>query len=415
MRAIFLLLFVINTSVAQKLTVVGSLDEAKKKSKNLNSLILILINQSDCDGCKKIDVIKRLSSKTLQSKFKDFIIYPINKLEGEGVELLKRYKLELRLPAYIFVDSTHELIHNFSGFSERDAFYLNIHKNATDRTYSQKSYSYYLKEYSKRKTDNGFLREYLEYLNSKNQVIQDSVFETYLTSLAPHQEGSLETKIFVLTKGPVYKGSVYTKIDNMKGGVAEVYRALSYAEKATMNTKIIRSTIQQAISAKDSSIAIRGASFAKNTWLPQNPRRGQLSYLSNLRTFYLGIKDTTNYLLFLSRIVEEHMVPDVYDSLGTIIKDQKLAMELNNTAYTIYKWTRETEYLEKGLRWVQIAIEAGGESPENLDTMAHLYFRLGDTKLAIDVQKRAVNLAKSLNRNEATFKLELEKMKSGNL
>jgi hypothetical protein len=225
----------------------------------------------------------------------------------------------------------------------------------------------------------------------------------------------LETKVFVLAKGPVYKGSVYAKIESMKGGVAEVYKVLSFAERVSMNSKIIRSTIQQAISDKDSSIAIRGASFAKSTWLPRNPRRGQLSYLSNLRTFYLGIKDTTKYLLFVSRIVEEHMVPDVYDSLGTIIKDQKVALELNNMAYTIYSWTREREYIEKGLSWVKIAIEAGGESPENLDTMAHLYFRLGDTEQAIDVQKRAVNLAKSLNRSAATLKLELDKMKLGNL
>jgi hypothetical protein len=109
------------------------------------------------------------------------------------------------------------------------------------------------------------------------------------------------------------------------------------------------------------------------------------------------------------------MLPDVYDSLGTIIKDQKVALELNNMAYTIYSWTREREYIEKGLSWVKIAIEAGGESPENLDTMAHLYFRLGDTEQAIDVQKRAVNLAKSLNRSAATLKLELDKMKLGNL
>lgn len=414
MRVILLLIFIVNTSIAQKLTVVSSFEEAKRKSKNSNSLILILINEADCESCGKIDVIKKLKSKTLMPKFKDFIIYPVNKLEGEGGGFLTKYKLEPRLPAYIFVDSTAELIYNFAGFSESDAFYLNIHKNATDRTYSHKSYFYYLKEYPKRKADNGFLREYLEYLNSKNHVIQDSVFETYLTTLAPHQQG-LETKIFILTKGPVYKGSVYSRIDSMKGGVTEVYRALSYAERASMNSKIIKNTIQQAILAKDSSMALRGASFAKTTWLPKNPRRGQLSYLSTLRSYYLGIKDTTNYLLFLSRIVDEHMVPDVYDSLGKIIKDQKLAMELNNTAYTIYRWTKEKGYLEKGLRWVKISIEAGGESPENLDTLAHLYFRLGDTKQAIDVQKRAVNLAKSLNRNEATLKLELEKMKSGKI
>lgn len=398
---------------AQDLRIFKDFEAARKDSRESKRVLLVIINPLDvCKECMKSNVHSIIRKKSLSSIYSSYNIYFVRQIETEGVEFLKKYKLQSRFPLFIFLNEQEELLHTASGFSKEVSFYAKIHEEAQDLLKNGKSFVYYEKSYAKNKKDQVFLREYVEFLSAQNRFVPDSVLNAYLNSLDPDLQTKFETRVYVLTKGVVLNGVVFKKMAGEKNNLSDILKAIPIKERVNVNSRIIQKTIWEAIQRRDTSLALQGARFAENSWFDK--RRGYLSYLYNMRQFYGGVKDTISFLQKSSEIAELYLVRELGDStIIAAIKESK-AQELNNIAYTTYQWTKDKKWLLKALNWSVLTIRIK-ERPEYLDTLAHLQYRTGQSTQSIDTQLRAISQAKKENINSFRYELELEKMKTGKL
>ncbi len=398
---------------AQDLRIFKDFEAARKDSRESKRVLLVIINPLDvCKECMKSNVHSIIRKKSLSSIYSSYNIYFVRQIETEGVEFLKKYKLQSRFPLFIFLNEQEELLHTASGFSKEVSFYAKIHEEVQSFLKNGKGYVYYVKTYQKNKDDQIFLREYIEFLSTKNRMVPDSVLSAYLNSLGTDLQAKLETRVYILTKGVVLNGNVFNRMFGERNKLFDVLNTMPLQERVNVNNKIIQKTIWEAIQKRDTSIALQGARFAENSWFDK--RRGYLSYLYNMRQFYGGVKDTISFLQKSSEIAELYLVRELGDSTIIVALKESKAQELNNIAYTTYQWTKDKEWLLKALNWSVLTIRIK-ERPEYLDTLAHLQYRTGQSTQSIDTQMRAISQAKKENINSFRYELELEKMKTGKL
>ena len=111
---------------------------------------------------------------------------------------------------------------------------------------------------------------------------------------------------------------------------------------------------------------------------------------------YYDAKDFINY----SRVAVEYLDKYCQDEEG----------KLNWTAWKFYEHVENKGYLQKALAWSKRAIELSGNY-RNLDTYAHLLYKLGKTKDAHAVTEKAIEKAKQNNENYTSSTNLLEKIR----
>ena len=77
-----------------------------------------------------------------------------------------------------------------------------------------------------------------------------------------------------------------------------------------------------------------------------------------------------------------------YDTYGS-----DNANELNSVAWTIYEASEDPEQLKKALGWAKKSVEME-PGYANMDTLAWLYSKTGDTKMAKETATKAIEMAK---------------------
>lgn len=90
---------------------------------------------------------------------------------------------------------------------------------------------------------------------------------------------------------------------------------------------------------------------------------------------------------------------------------QRYAAELNNGAWNVYKRTKDTQQLLTALQWSERALEFF-ESPQILDTYAHLAYRLGNRKGALEAAERAVGLRQKMGYPTGDYESVLKRIKA---
>lgn len=93
--------------------------------------------------------------------------------------------------------------------------------------------------------------------------------------------------------------------------------------------------------------------------------------------------------------------------------DKSIANDLNTVSWTFYEKVIEVSELKKALKWSKKSVELNATSA-NMDTYAHLLFKLGYKKKAIKYEQKALELAilEGNARNVEDFKQEILKFRS---
>ena len=213
-------------------------------------------------------------------------------------------------------------------------------------------------------------------------------------------------------------------------------------ERIRINRRIGYKSMQKAINEKSKQYANQVASFIRNTY-DNNIEAGQKAYESKMVEFYRETNDTANYLIRAVYYFDTYFMTVPIDSIklkDKIYKDsqiekqpiindsqkmvkrviiyspnaQMFTRELNNGAYSFYKFTNDPLLLTKALQWSTRANEFT-ESYIALDTHAHLLYKLGRKDEAIIWQLKAIDLKKKRGYNTESLEKELNEMKNGTL
>lgn len=95
--------------------------------------------------------------------------------------------------------------------------------------------------------------------------------------------------------------------------------------------------------------------------------------------------------------------------------EQVSPFEANNNAWLVFLTSNNPKIITEALKWSKRSIDRDSSDANNIDTYAHLFYKLGDKKNAIIWEKKAVEVATNTNRNDQVknFSLVLEKMQKG--
>lgn len=106
---------------------------------------------------------------------------------------------------------------------------------------------------------------------------------------------------------------------------------------------------------------------------------------------------------------QEKYLEATADYLGTYSSDD--AMELNNAAWNFFELVDNPQHLRLALSWAQKSVELE-PGYYNYDTLAALYFKLGEKKKALKTAKQAIAIAKAEGENYSATQALLDAIKS---
>ncbi|MDP9043096.1 MAG: hypothetical protein M3N30_14045 [Bacteroidota bacterium] len=233
--------------------------------------------------------------------------------------------------------------------------------------------------------------------------------------------------------------SIFRSVKNID---SNWYRIPS-SERVDINHRIIKKTMNAAVSNKDVSLASRLAQFSSNTLTNPTEFRIQKEQYRIMTDFFYKVHDTVLYLKTASVFVNDYYMTLSIDSLKQVyIKKEKerndndgtktiyvngaspdnmayygefslIASILNHHAWEFYIEARDTAYLRMALVWSKRSLEFN-KSPYAMDTYAQLLYASGDRKDAISAEKDALREYRKQNLNSKIPKIEkvLENMKN---
>jgi hypothetical protein len=177
-----------------------------------------------------------------------------------------------------------------------------------------------------------------------------------------------------------------------------------------------------------------------------NAEEGQKVQQETMLQYYKGINDTLNYLRNVAAFYERYFMTT---KVETIIKEDSVrkekmiktipnnpqnlstsqidslrrtvmftpraayfATQLNNSAWTVYTYTKENNYLVKALSWAKRGLEFS-ETTANMDTYARLLYKTGNKEEALIWEQKAIDGNKKKVISSAEYEKVLGLMKSG--
>ena len=362
-------------------------------------------------------------------------------------EVVRKYQVSA-YPTYLYFGPDGSLLHRSTGSSSSEAGYLHDLASVQTALADPRNLGYYRREYAQGNRGADFLRQYVAKSRQLKQLVEPAVLDAYVQQLPVQALGQGSELVFILENGPVLSSKAYlaTRLDPRHSD--SLFATLPAAQRFACNNAIIRNSLAQAIATKDRNLANQTAEFTRRTWT-NNYQRGQMASESNLLTFYQATRDTASYLrlavLHFDRVSAGVSADSARRAVAAeLALRQRAAMPrpvpaagspaatanavapvqtvtigtppaaflqvLNNGAYSIFQTgTRNPQYLSRALLWSKRTVDLA-PAPYNLDTLAHLLYRLGYYSEAEARQKLALALASKEKAQPALYQQELQKI-----
>ncbi len=268
---------------------------------------------------------------------------------------------------------------------------------------------------------------------------------------------SIEFLQYILRCAPGIGSSAQKYAEKNRDIYMMAWWKLSMKERIQINNRIVDKSLNKAVAEKNVSYAYQIASFRQNTFT-DNPEDGQRANLKLMLDYYNSVNDSTTYMrtvfnyldrfymqikpediriddsLMLQKSINQanpanskaELLQKLPDSLRKRIlknnltvsikyapKSQFYASELNEGAWNIYSYTKNSVYLNKALIYSKRAL-AFFEGPEISDTYARLLYSTGNKEEAIIWEQKAIDGRKQRNMPSDDFAKVLQQMKKGN-
>lgn len=404
-----------------------ALSEAKKQ----NKLIFVDIYTTWCGPCKIMSNQVFVTDKVGEKFNQSFVNFKIDAEKGEGIELAQKY-LITAYPTYLFVHHSGELVYRSLGAMSAEKFILEADK-ALQASKGYRSTAEIEKDFQSTKNNPEILLEYLKKkkLNGENvedlldsylKAIPESNYKTEkVLTLIAENNTSITSKAFEILVQSQKRLLSMTKDQQMAviRGIANAKRrtfsqVVKNKDKAQLEKliEVVKATSMSKPTAEMEELQFR-YDFAKSTkdteafkqiaqkeapkLMKKTKEQLMKESAQGLRLAKMGAKmngiDSTSF--------EYKSMVDALEN-GAI---RTTSFQLNDYAWGYYQMVNTQIDLEQALLWATRAIELM-PSPANLDTQAHLFYKLGRIKEAISAQKRAIKLAK----HEGGNTVELEKV-----
>ena len=425
----------------------GDWQSVLAKAKQENKLIFLDLFTTWCGPCKWMDQNVYPDAQVGKNYNAAFVNYKVDAQQGEGIDLAKKFNVQA-YPSYFFVNADEEVVFVATGGRPVEPFMALADEALSARW--EKPLAAYQAEYGSGHRDGAFINAYLKRLKQLEQPYTDVVNE-YLASLPAGQRQADETLKLLLDypKVLVLNSMAYQLYLANQARVHELMGSMQENQPPPVALAVMQ-TLRQARQQKDADLFEQAVTLmiehsgrqddihAKEANEQQAfglrmdfyRHAGNAPKLMEVASQYL---DGTPMTLSLADIQQRDQA--LYEEMiGPFLRGERdsseiesfeemrayyqsaysstLAMQLNQGAWAFYEVVNEPEALEKALAWAKRSVDIQPHAA-NLDTYAHLLYKLGHRQEAIEWQTKAV--AAEGNSDKGNSREALEKMKAGTL
>jgi len=314
-----------------------------------------------CGPCKKMDRDIFVNMEVGSFYNKMFINVKMDMEKGEGIKLARDYNVNA-FPTFLFIDGNGKLMHRTAGFHDVNQFIAlgNEAMSPGGRLVELE------KQFQEGERDPAFLKKYAK---TRYDVADGSHEEIALQYLKTQEDWSTEDNQEFLFG---YLGSSKTEMFDYLLDHKEAFAA-QYGQQAVMAKvqEVIYASIED--TKDDSGLEQIGRLFQK-----AYPDKADQMTARFALTFYRQAGDREKYM---------DAALSYHKKFGN--KDQA---ELNETAWTFYRISKDKKRLKKAVKLAKKSIGLNSNYYNN-DTLAHLYAALGKKKKAVKQAQKAIAMA----------------------
>lgn len=351
------------------------------KAKAENKLIFMDAYAVWCGPCKMMDskVFSQAEAGTFFNA--NFVNAKFDMEKGEGLELAKTYEVQA-YPTLLFIDGDGKIAHRIVGYHELEEF-MELSKVALD---PNKRFSAQLARYESGERDPAFLNEFVEAADAGMYSGTADVAIAYLNT--QNDWSTSENRQFIVS---------YTKNSDSKLFEYFVKNYDSFVKE--FGKTAVVNKLQEVILTE---------TYAKNP--------SEQFVIEKLLPIYQAKLPAAvaDELYLLTKMQSYQMQNDTKNFFATTLEYYKKYpsndfQELNEQAWAFYELVDDKKMLQEALKWAQKSVQLNSQSFNN-DTLAALYYKLGEKKKVKKTAEKAIELAKANGEDYAATQELLDKI-----
>ncbi len=346
-----------------------------KRAKVENKIIFVDAYTTWCGPCKMMsaNVFPEKAVGTFYNA--KFINAKIDMEDGEGVAIARKYEVNA-YPTFLFINGDGELVHRGIGYRPSPAF-LALGEAASNPNTQLRTLK---KSYDAGERSGEFMTRYIEVLQDAGMDVAE-VSNEYLESIIAYDSPEIMKFIYETTTVPSQKG-FHIMVENKEGfykqfGKEKVLERIDYSLQRVYfgNPEEMKAAYKKFMGAE----------------APRLSAKYDVAFQMFSRETDANEKFLTAAVVYLEEFGTENWE------------------ELNTMAWHVYEITEDKVLLEKACGWAEKSVKIK-PSFYNLDTVATLYYALGEKKKAKKWAEQAIAAAEKVGEDASSTKELLEQI-----
>ncbi len=412
----------------------GTFNEALAKAKADNKVLFIDGYADWCGPCKKMAATVFMENEVGEYFDENLIALKVNVERGDGPAIRDKYNIQ-GLPGYVFIDGDGHVVYRTQGSMPTERFMEEVIL-AVDYAKDPNSVGRLAEHYEEKKTDEAYLKLYLDKLHQSKSTDYTDVLEQFLKVQTSIQEDDKEMVLLLAEHyEQIILGGKADEIINrniktdawklyVRKDIREVYQKL-------VRQKLITTT-NYAATKKDTAILERTFPYAESLGLPETPEQRNRTYLQ----YYLLSEQGEEYKQLFRPVVEDFVASmDTLDLRNTYLAIMKRKEDgdpeaARLTPYSVRKSSILQSYISSYagfanrpqdgadiIRWARIANYILPNDANAMNTYANALYLFGSETQkaeALTLKEKSIDLGEqSGNKNIKGMQLDLALMKEG--
>ena len=360
----------------------------QKKAKAEHKLIFVDAYAEWCGPCKLMAKNVFTQQEVGDYYNANFINAKIDMEKGEGRDLAKKYKV-MAYPTYLFIDGNGEVIHRVTGYYDAPDFI----KIGQDANNPAKQMGALKTRFEKGDTDPQFLKDFMKVYIYSDRALATKAAEKYFAGKKGQELNPEDYQyLFALTPNstsPLFQVIVDRKAEFLKAIPESTYNEIiaGYKLATVMNTAFNKDTK-----------TLNDAIFLREAGKIMPKDEAQEALLKTKMKIAESQKNHGEYQKLAIQYYQDGSSPKFNSN------------ELNSVAWYFFENITDRAALQKALVWSKESVKKE-EGYANTDTVANLYFKLGDKKNAKLWAERSIALAKASNEDYSSTQKLLNQVK----
>lgn len=355
-------------------------------AKKQNKLIFVDAYAVWCGPCKSM-ASQVFPLKEVGTFFnQNFINSKIDMEKGEGVDLAQQYNVTA-YPTYLFINGNGELVHKGIGYLPAEEF-ITVAKNALNP--ETQYYTLKKKFFGGEKLSTNAIRNLLNQSKELGDEDASSIAQAYIQREKNNwMTGEMLEILIAYTPSPDDESYKFLEKNKVKAGEIIGDEVVNDG----LNTIVFRYASTKIPKDADLKTAVAVIELEMKKFRPEH---------ANEYSLLFGI--------YLSRRME-NTADEIYYTVAYMDKyqDKQDWSSLNHYAWFIFENSEDKDHFKKALGWALKSVKLESNFYNN-DTVAHLYFKLGDKKNAKLYAQTALKFGKETGEDTGPTEELLKKL-----